>query len=107
MRRTWFLTVFSARNRCAAISPLVCPPAISDMTSISRVDRPRLASSSTCARLMRPPVKSVRAAPKGGRRRTQEEAHTNDAAPSHHGVKTYLYSYIYTKKGLLKPPEPA
>src|SRR6202020_3210753 len=89
MRLTWFLTVFSARNRCEAISPLVCPPAISDMTSISRADRPRLVCSSTCARLMRPPVKSVRGA----------------QAPAGHDVKTYLYRYTYTKMLLLKPPK--
>src|ERR1700749_628730 len=89
MRLTWFLTVFAARNRCAAISPLVCPPAISDMTLISRADRPRLVCSSTCARLMRPPVKSVRD--------TQE--------PAGHDVKTYLYRYTYTKMLLLKPPK--
>src|SRR5580692_11491690 len=89
MRLTWFLTVFSARNRCAAISPLVCPPAISDMTSISRADRPRLVSSSTCARLMRPPVKPVR----------------DTQAPACHDVKTYLYRYRYTKTALLKPPK--
>src|ERR1700723_1261217 len=89
MRLTWFFTVFSARNRCAAISPLVCPPAISDMTSISRADRPRLVSSSTCARLMRPPVKPVR----------------DTQAPACHDVKTYLYRYTYTKMLLLKPPK--
>src|ERR1700742_840927 len=88
MRLTWFLTVFSARNKRAAISPLVCPPAISDMTSISRADRPRLVCSSTCARLMRPPVKSVR----------------DTQAPARHDVKTYLYRYRYTKTALLKPP---
>src|ERR1700728_2956642 len=89
MRLTWFLTVFSARNRCAAISPLVCPPAINDLTSISRADRPRLVCSSTCACLMRPPVKSVRDA----------------QAPPCHDVKTYLYRYTYTKTALLKPPK--
>src|SRR6202035_4205246 len=87
MRLTWFLTVFSARNRCAAIVPLVCPPAMSDMTSISRADRPRLVCSSTCARLMRPPVKSFR----------------DTQAPARHDVKTYLYRYRYTKMTLLKP----
>src|ERR1700745_2170566 len=89
MRLTWFLTVFSARNRCAAISPLVCPPAISDMTSISRADRPRLVCSSTCVRLMRPPVKPVR----------------DTQAPPRHDVKTYLYRYRYTKTAVLKPPK--
>src|ERR1700728_3847392 len=89
MRLTWLLPVFSARNRCAAISPLVCPPAISDMTSISRADRPRLVCSSTRARLMRPPVKSVR----------------DTEAPPCHDVKTYLYRYTYTKTVLLKPPK--
>src|SRR5215469_5058146 len=39
MERTWFLTVFSARNSDAAISPLVLPPAISDMICDSRADR--------------------------------------------------------------------
>src|SRR6266852_2975136 len=89
MRLTWFLTVFSARNRCAAIYPLVCPPAFSDLTSISRADRPRLVCSSTCIRLMRPPVKSVR----------------DTQAPTHHDVKTYLYRYTYTKTAMLKPPK--
>src|ERR1700722_2279968 len=80
---------------------------MSDMTSISRVDSPRLASSSTPARLMRPPVKSVRAAPKGDvDARLGEKAHANDAAPPRHGVKTYLYPYRYTKKASLKPSEP-
>src|SRR5579859_2898845 len=38
MERTWFFTVFSARNRDEAISPLVWPSAISDMISDSRAD---------------------------------------------------------------------
>src|SRR5579864_7492105 len=89
MRLTWFLTVFSARNRRAGISPLVWPPAISDMTSLSRADRPRLVCSSTCTRVMRPPVKPVHEA----------------QAPARRDVKTYLYRYRYTKTTRLKPPE--
>src|ERR1700690_1823237 len=76
------------------------------MTSISRVDSPRLTSSSTPARFMRPPVKPVRGAQKGhvGARK---RARAGDAtAPSRHGVKTYLYPYRYTKKASLKPIEP-
>src|SRR5579862_6055404 len=61
MDRTWFFTVFSARNRDDAISPLVWPSAISDMTSDSRADSDLLLSG-TCSipgispRLMRPPL---------------------------------------------------
>src|SRR6185437_4376416 len=62
---------------------------MSDMTSISRADRPRLVCSSTCVRLMRPPVKPVR----------------DTQAPLRHDVKTYLYRYRYTKTRVLKPPK--
>src|ERR1700733_16079447 len=85
MRLTWFLTVFSARNRCAAISPLVRPPAISDMTSISRADRPRLVCSSTCTRVMRPPVKPVRAKRKHRRPAMSRPTFTGTDTPKRSG----------------------
>src|SRR5215469_9858554 len=102
MRLTWFFTVFSARNRCAAISPLVCPPAISDMTSSSRAERracPLTATASplspgTCPWPMTPPVKPT------SRPRWRADRGT---ALFRNCVKTCSYRYRYTKTQLLKP----
>src|SRR6201999_101135 len=88
-----FFTVFSARNRDVAISPLVWPAAISDMISDSRADSdlPPCSASTTSPRPMRPPP-------------TRPEGDGPWLfVQSHCSATLILYRYTYTKSALLKP----